>query len=227
MNSLGECASLLPGTMKLEELLKLLKLSSEFIKELARKLNFPLKTVISAQKYFVLYCYRNSASTYPWEDVCIACLFVASKVNDTCKKIRFLLLAAFLLRAPEFEGKEFDQESTIESFRKQIIAYERLVLEAIDFSFDTERTFESLVRFAKYFDIAQGHELQQAWDFIAKAYSTPLCAKYANEVIALYALYLNFPWMRRDFEPFSASYLQLPGTIWKQVQADSISYQLE
>ena len=226
MKSLAECETLRSG-MSMHEFLALLKNGTELIRQVANRLNFPQKTIISAQKYLVQYCYKNSAAIYPWEDISIACLFVSSKVNDTCKKIRFLLLAAFLLKAPEFEGKEFNEEATIESFRKQIIGYERLVLEAIDFSFSPERTFESLVKFAKYFGVEDGVQLGEAWGFIERAYTTPLCVEYANEIVALYALYAKVPSLRGDLEAFAGSYLRLPGAVWKEVQAESVFFELE
>lgn len=128
---------------------KIIDITVDFLHSLGNKLNFPLHTVMLAQRYFLQYSIFNSLDAYPAEDIGIACIFLACKVQDTPKKINTVLLGAFQLKNPAFENKEIDS-SLLEEHRKTVIGYERLVLESISFRFDHELPFELYIQLSQY-----------------------------------------------------------------------------
>lgn len=68
----------------------------------------PLRTIATSQLYFHLFFTRHSMKSVPPLDIALTSVLVASKAEETYKKIRQILAAAFLILNPEFKGSEVD-----------------------------------------------------------------------------------------------------------------------
>lgn len=86
----------------------------------------------------------------------MACMYVATKLHDTLKKPRDILMASYAVRFPELAAKirvvggevEMDH-NVVETDRKRLIAVERLVLEMICFNFNTRLPFSFVIKLGK------------------------------------------------------------------------------
>ncbi|EEY15007.1 C-type cyclin [Verticillium alfalfae VaMs.102] len=93
----------------------------------------PVRTFDTACFYFHLFrlCHRDAE--YNYQDAALASLFLACKVEDTIKKSKEILCAAYNIKNAEFtttqDDKMFEQPSKI------VIGLERLILETIGFDF--------------------------------------------------------------------------------------------
>ncbi|KAF3359962.1 hypothetical protein VdG1_01652 [Verticillium dahliae VDG1] len=96
-------------------------------------LHLPVRTFDTACFYFHLFrlCHRDAE--YNYQDAALASLFLACKVEDTIKKSKEILCAAYNIKNAEFtttqDDKMFEQPSKI------VIGLERLILETIGFDF--------------------------------------------------------------------------------------------
>ncbi|KAG0257670.1 RNA polymerase II C-terminal domain kinase beta subunit, partial [Actinomortierella ambigua] len=91
----------------------------------------------------------------------MACLFVSSKVEDTIKKLKDIMMAAYHYRHPDVV--DWDPESKEgEEQRKRVLSYEKMVLESICFDFHIVHPYKYIVKFVKLYD---GHMdvAQRAW----------------------------------------------------------------
>lgn len=81
-------------------------------------------------------------------DIALTCLLVACKAEETYKKIRQILSAAFLTLNPQFKGDELDVK-IVEEHRVRVAQYEHLLLESIEYNFAVRHAHEVLASFCR------------------------------------------------------------------------------
>ncbi|KAF3007347.1 hypothetical protein G7054_g2413 [Neopestalotiopsis clavispora] len=103
------------------------------IDSLVNFLQLPIKTFDAACTFFHKLRLKHGDNQFNTQDAAIACLFVACKAEDTLKKSREILCAAYNLKMPNDQrspdDKLFDKTAMV------IQTLERLTLEAIGFDF--------------------------------------------------------------------------------------------
>lgn len=106
----------------------------------------------------------------PCQDVALAALYVSSKMHDTLKKPREILMVAYAVRFPELAAKsksvagEIDMDpavsyscffqfsydltmwKTVEHDRQRLLAVERLILETVSFNFTSRLPFPYVIK---------------------------------------------------------------------------------
>lgn len=120
--------SVLADHMPMAKVLQLRRQGSRFIQDIGHHLRLyplwlsiksnsfssPLRTIATGQLYFHLFFARHSMAKYPPLDIALTAVIVASKAEETFKKIRQILTAAFLILNPQFKGTEIDVKVTNE-----------------------------------------------------------------------------------------------------------------
>ncbi|KAG8955834.1 hypothetical protein FRC04_006280 [Tulasnella sp. 424] len=127
----------------------------------------------------------------------MACMYVATKLHDTLKKPRDILMASYAVRFPELAAKirvvggevEMDH-NVVETDRKRIIAIERLVLEMICFNFNTRLSFSFVIKLGKVLG-ATKDLIKLAWHLAVDSHRTLVPLMYPPHTIALACLYLG------------------------------------
>ncbi len=76
-------------------------IATGFIQSVASRLGFPQRTIATAQQIYQRFHLFYSPAEFVLHEIAVASLFVASKLNDTNKKPRDLLLASYALRYPQ------------------------------------------------------------------------------------------------------------------------------
>lgn len=150
-------------------------------------------------------------------------MLIASKVQETVKKIKYILHSAFILSNPQYEGQEIDN-AILEAHRKAIVSYERVILEAIGFNFDRELAFEILVKFAKHLSVeSSAQTLKNAWKILQEAYYSTVCLQFHPAIMAICALRLaektNEELIER-MRNFANGYLGIPHKILKEAKEE-------
>jgi CTD kinase subunit beta len=78
----------------------------------------------------------------------VTCIFVASKIEETIKKPREVIVAVHSVKYPE--SKELDPEHISEDRKRKIIGYEKLLLETLSFGFQFRHPYEYIIKFTKW-----------------------------------------------------------------------------
>lgn len=78
----------------------------------------------------------------------MTCIFVASKIEETIKKLREVIVAVHSVKYPE--SKELDPEHISEDRKRKIIGYEKLLLETLSFGFQFRHPYEYIIKFTKW-----------------------------------------------------------------------------
>ncbi|KAJ1965669.1 RNA polymerase II C-terminal domain kinase beta subunit [Dipsacomyces acuminosporus] len=164
--------------------------SCVFIKQVARAMGFPARTISTAQLLVHrTYIYRPSAAISS-TDLAMACLFVAAKMEETIKKLRDILAHSYIISS---QTKETDVQSVAASItdkmRPSVLAGEQFVLNAIGFDFHTTHPHLLFVKMAKLADVQRSTAVA-GWTILDDAYFTTLPVQYPSVVIAAGSLIL-------------------------------------
>ncbi|UKZ94757.1 uncharacterized protein TrAFT101_009609 [Trichoderma asperellum] len=116
----------------------------QLIDTVRQHLNLPVRTFDTACTYFHKFRLNFRDAEYNYQDAALASLFVACKVEDTIKKSKDILAAAYNVKNPEKPAASDDK--IFESPGKIIIGLERLILETIGFDFRTRYPQKLLVK---------------------------------------------------------------------------------
>ncbi|RIA78956.1 cyclin-like protein [Glomus cerebriforme] len=94
-----------------------------FINDVGSNLGLPQSTISTAQllynRFFLFQPTKDFASTKQQTDLCITCLFVSTKIEETYKKLKDILVAAYQVKHPE--GPEINAESQVHLLREFVI----------------------------------------------------------------------------------------------------------
>ncbi|KAG2185933.1 hypothetical protein INT43_002371 [Umbelopsis isabellina] len=166
--------------------------SCTFIQTVGKKLGFPQTTISTAQALYHRFYLFYSIRTYSPNDISITAIYVASKIEETIKKLRDIFVVIHSVKHPE--SKELDPEQVSEERRRRIIGYEKLMLETLCFDFQIRHPYEVMVKFVKYINVHQdidGREVaRKAYMLLVDSYKTPLCLEYPAHSIAAGAIWL-------------------------------------
>jgi hypothetical protein len=120
------------------------------------------------------------------------CLFLAGKVEETPKKCKDLVKMA----KQYLESRNLKKHSDMftEESVKDIMIYERILLQTIKFDLQVDHPYGYLVKYAKSLKGNQEQIrslVQMAWAFINDSYCTTLCLQWEPEIIAIALMYLT------------------------------------
>ena len=114
----------------------------------------PRRTIATAQtlymRFHLFFPYRDFAYT----EVSLTTLYTSSKLHDTLKKPRDIILASYAVRIPhlvkrgQIDPSAVDQRM-LEDERQKVLAIERLVLETMAFKFGVDVGLNVVVKIAK------------------------------------------------------------------------------
>ncbi|OBZ71402.1 CTD kinase subunit beta [Grifola frondosa] len=167
-----------------------------FIEAVGAKIGFPRKTIATAQNLYHRFHLFFPRKDFGYHDVALAALYVSSKMHDTLKKPREILMVAYGVRFPELAAKsksvagEVDMDpATVEHDRQRLLAVERLLLETICFNFTSRMAFPYVIKISRAFGATKKLS-KLAWRLAIDSHRTLVNLQYPPHVVALSCLYL-------------------------------------
>ncbi|SAM09870.1 hypothetical protein [Absidia glauca] len=166
--------------------------SCKFIQQVGKKMDFPQTTISTSQAlYHRFYLYYNLRD-FQALDVCITCLFIGSKIEETIKKLKEICVVAHSVRYPK--SQELEPDKIPEERISRINEYEKLILETLCFNFQIIHPYETIVKFTKWIQESQaidGKRLgKRAYSLAVDSYRMTLCLEYPAHTIAAGCIYL-------------------------------------
>ncbi|KAK4544559.1 hypothetical protein LTR36_004131 [Oleoguttula mirabilis] len=113
-----------------------------------RALQLPVRTLGTACVLYHKFRLMHPGADYAWADAAAASLLAACKIEDTLKKSKDILAAAYNLKAGSHEALGAD-DVVFEAPSRAVIGLERLVLEAGGFDFRSKDKHQLLVKINK------------------------------------------------------------------------------
>ncbi|KAJ1976043.1 RNA polymerase II C-terminal domain kinase beta subunit [Dimargaris verticillata] len=159
------------------------------IKTVGQKMGFPMQTICTAQLLLTRF-YLKCPETLDFTrmEVNLACLFVACKAEETIKKLRDILLAAYILVHPNKDELSVDEQVILQA-RTHVIRCEAILLEIIHFSFEFPHPHQYTIKFAKCLQVDMDLAAR-AWKITTECFETNLPLRFPPHTIAVGSLYL-------------------------------------
>ncbi|EAU86072.2 hypothetical protein CC1G_07151 [Coprinopsis cinerea okayama7 len=203
-----------------------------FIDAMSTRIGFPRRTVATAQCLYHRFHLFFPRKDFVYTDVCLAALFVSTKMHDTLKKPRDLLAVAYGIRNPELAARskhptgEVDLDTMdpqlVESDRARLLAIERLMLETICFNFTARLPFPYVIKIGRVMK-ASKKLIKFAWRVAIDCHRTLLPLQYPPHTVALGSLYVaallsSFELPVEQDEPDSKTSHEIADTLSKRGQ---------
>ena len=160
-------------------------------------LKLPQITLATASVYFHRFYMRHSMIDAPpdrkglhYYPIAATCLFLATKVEENCRKMRELVIACVRVAQKDPNKKIDEQEKEYWRWRDNILHNEDLLLEAMCFDFSLESPYKVLFELLLLLQQENNRPLRNsAWAFVNDSCLTVLCLQFHNRTIAASALY--------------------------------------
>ncbi|KAH7913074.1 cyclin-like protein [Hygrophoropsis aurantiaca] len=166
-----------------------------FIEAVGSKIGFPRKTIATAQNLYHRFHLFFPRKDFSYYDTCLAALYVSTKMHDTLKKPREILMVSYAVRFPELAAKsksvggEVDMDpTTAENDRQRLLAVERLILEMICFNFTSKMPFPYVIKIGRNMG-ASKKLIKLAWRLTVDCHRTLVPIQYPPHVVALGCLF--------------------------------------
>lgn len=161
-----------------------------FKKNLIKKRRYD--TMATGVVFFHRFYMFHSFNEFPRYLMATCCLFLAGKVEETPKKCKDLIKAA----KGYLEAKQLKKHADMfnEESMKEILTYEKILLQTIKFDLQVDHPYGYLLKYAKTLKANQEQirsMVQMAWAFINDSYCTTLCLQWEPEIIAIALMYLT------------------------------------
>lgn len=156
------------------------------IQKAGQELKLPQMVIATAATFFHRFFACNPLHEHDRLVMVMACLFLASKVEEVPKKARDVILATHYVARKEVlhaDSAEFAR------FREDVIRHERLLVTNISLAVD--HPYHYLVSLAKAVDPVNKDLIQISWNFVNDSLRTEVCLNYDPRLIAGAALYLS------------------------------------
>ncbi|EFP77774.2 uncharacterized protein PGTG_03730 [Puccinia graminis f. sp. tritici CRL 75-36-700-3] len=168
-----------------------------FIDKIGSRLGFPRRTIGSALLLYHRFHLFFPFSDFNLHDVSIASVWLASKLEDTLKKLREIQLAAWLVRNLQEGGNGLGEPepSIIEAERHRLSGIERLLLESVCFDFGSGKpaggrdVFGYLIGIGRRLGLSRNH-IQLSFRLAIDSHRTLVGLTYPPHLISLSCLYL-------------------------------------
>ncbi|KAI0917353.1 hypothetical protein AcW1_007437 [Taiwanofungus camphoratus] len=184
------------GKLSISQEEKLRQQSCGFIEAVGAKIGFPRRTIATAQNLYHRFHLFFLRKDFNDNDISLAALYVSSKMHDTLKKPKEILMVAYVVRFPELAAKsrsimgEIEMDAaTVEHDKQRLLAVERLILETICFNFTSRMPFPYVIKIGRAFG-ATKKLTKLAWRLTIDSHRTVVNLEYPPHVIALGCLYL-------------------------------------
>lgn len=129
----------------------------------AQSFKLPMKTIATAMYLFLQTMLHNQIAKIPLNDVVIACILVASKIEDTPKKAKEIIPCVYNIKHLNLSPTQ------IEEVKSQVLGLEREILETLGFDFRITHAHNYVIKLAKSIG------LSQKVAFMAWKMATDLC----------------------------------------------------
>ncbi|EPY51609.1 P-TEFB associated cyclin [Schizosaccharomyces cryophilus OY26] len=155
-----------------------------FIINVGLRLKLPQLTLATANAYFHRFYLRFSLKEYHYYDIAATCVFLASKVEDSNRKLRDIIINC--AKVAQKNNNILIDEQTKEYWRwRDVILYtEEILLEAICFDFKVDHPFNDLLRLIQHYVPDHKNLTKISWTYINDSTRSISCLLFPRKVIA-------------------------------------------
>ena len=167
-----------------------------FILQVGIMLKLPQITLSTASVFLHRFYMRHSMENvgdrpgFHYYPIAATCLFLATKVEENCRKMRELVIACVKVAQKDPSKVVDEQDREYWRWKDNILLYEDRLMEALCFDFSLEPPYKTLFELLLRFSVEDNKKLRNAaWAFINDSCMTVMCLLFPSKTIAAGALY--------------------------------------
>ncbi|MCJ1393900.1 RNA polymerase II C-terminal domain kinase beta subunit [Xylographa bjoerkii] len=161
-----------------------------WIDSLRKALHLPVRTFNTACVYYHRFRLVHVDTEYGFMDAATAALFTACKIEDTLKKSREILCAAYNQKVTSAEHVSQD-DPMFDNPSKAIVGLERLMLEASGFDYRSRYPQKLLLKLSKYYHLNRDTVGKTAYNMSLDLYRTFAPLKQTTSTMAIACVELS------------------------------------
>ncbi|KAK9451836.1 cyclin-like protein [Limtongia smithiae] len=167
---------------------------ASFALNVCMQIKLPAPTIYVATTLLQRFYMRFSVKNYHPYNIAATCVFLASKVEETHRKVDDIVLACLRVAQKKPTLQLDKQDKDYWKWRDIILFNETILLEAICFdlsSFDQPTPFQYLIKYIRQLfpKLEQPQLHKAAWSFINDSARSHLCLLFRPSTIAVAAIY--------------------------------------
>ena len=136
------------------------------------------------------FCFSAAISSNSWQEIAATSIFLATKVEETCRKMKEIVIACCRVAQKNPTLLVDEQTKDFWRWRDTILLNEDVLLETICFDLTVESPHKILYDMLKQLGAAHAKPLRSAaWSFLNDSTTTQLCLLFPSRAIAAAALY--------------------------------------
>mmetsp|Transcript_33380 Transcript_33380/g.46591 ORF Transcript_33380/g.46591 Transcript_33380/m.46591 type:complete len:298 (+) Transcript_33380:169-1062(+) len=168
---------------------KIRRKSVALIQEAGIRLELPCQAICTAIHFFHQFYVKCSLKKYSHLLTAQTCLFLASKVEETSRRIRDVMNTTYRLRYPDKPPLQVTDTEGYWQMKDTVVRHEQLVLRVLGFNMSSRHPHHYALHFLQ--DLNGSEELAiLTWSLLNDSLRTTLCLQYKPEPIACAAIYL-------------------------------------
>lgn len=170
-------------------------LSCEYIQTAGVLLRLPQVAMATAQVLFQRFFYSKSFVKYNMLNVAMACLFLAAKIEENCRRIRDVVNVFHHLKQKRMGRPVVPMEYMGEEYFKMkasVIKYERFVLKELGFCVHIKHPHKLIIVNLRLLGLEENTQLvQKAWNYMNDSLRTNVFVRFAPDTIACACVFLS------------------------------------
>ena len=177
-----------------------------FVTQVGILLKLPQLTLATASVYLHRFFTRHSMVDLPNRpgfhhySVAATALFLASKVEENCRKMKELVVACCRVAQKQPNLVVDEQSKEYWKWRDTILHNEDFLLEALCFDLEIEQPYRILYDFLCYYKGQENKHLRNtSWAFLNDSHVTRMCLLFSPRTIAGAAFYAGARWAETSF----------------------------
>lgn len=126
----------------------------------------------------------------PHQQVAATALFLATKVEENCRKMKELVVACVRVALKDPNKLVDEQTKDFWKWRDTILYSEDILLESLCFDLSVEPPYKTMYDMLRYYSVEHNKRLRNsAWAFLSDSASTQLCLLFDSRTLAAASLY--------------------------------------
>ncbi|KAJ3290489.1 hypothetical protein HDU79_003198 [Rhizoclosmatium sp. JEL0117] len=170
-------ASVVHSNIRLEDERELRSKGSKFIANMGVALKLPAAVIATAQVFMHRFFQRESFKTHKYHDVCGAAVYLATKVEETGRRLRQVITIAAQKALKNDAHKVEENSKEFKNWWDTIMYYEELLLDVLCWEVNIDYPYEWILRLCKLFG-------ESAWALANDSYRYPFCLQFSSQEIA-------------------------------------------
>lgn len=163
-----------------------------FMVTVGSQLRVPQMTINAACTFFHRFYMRFSIKKFHYYDIGGTCLFLATKVEESHRRLREVIIACTRVASKDLKMVVDEQSKDFWRWRDAILLYEELLLEALCFDLNLESPYQILSGLVEKYDLKkEAGFCRSAWSFVNDSCRTVLPILYSTKLISAAGFFLG------------------------------------